>query len=138
MSGKSEAKQIKKANTKDMAKDQQSLLAAAQAAASRGDYETAARAYAQFAARLEEKVDQQTADLEHRDHELAILNSVQEGLASDLDLFAIFEIVGQKLGQIYPDDDIALGTYDAATDWMTPHFILDEVVVPEEEKSSNA
>ena len=67
---------------------------------------------ADLVSNLEEKVEARTADLEQRNQELEIINSVQDGLAAELDLQAIFEIVGAKLGEIYPDDDIALGIYD--------------------------
>jgi GAF domain-containing protein/DNA-binding response OmpR family regulator/anti-sigma regulatory factor (Ser/Thr protein kinase) len=78
---------------------------------------------ADLVSNLEDKVEERTADLEHRNNELAIINSVQEGLGAELDLHAIFEVVGHKLGDIYHEDDMALGTYDEARDLLTPHFV---------------
>ncbi len=80
---------------------------------------------------LEERVEERTADLQEaneslaeRNDELAIINSVQEGLAAELDLQAIFEIVGEKLREIYPGDDIALETFDAQIDLFTSRYLL--------------
>jgi len=40
-------------------------------------------------------------ETEQRNAELAIINSVQEGLASKLDIDAIYELVGDKIREIF-------------------------------------
>ena len=40
-------------------------------------------------------------DTEERAAELAIINSVQEGLASKLDMQAIYDLVGDKIREIF-------------------------------------
>jgi GAF domain-containing protein/CheY-like chemotaxis protein len=47
--------------------------------------------------------------------ELAIINSVQEGLASKLDFNAIIDLVGDKLHEIFNPDILLIGIYNPAT-----------------------
>ena len=68
---------------------------------------------------LEKRVEERTADLAQRNNELAIINAVQNGLVAELNMEAIFEIVGEQLRNIYPQDGVSIGTYDAANDlWI--------------------
>jgi GAF domain-containing protein len=50
--------------------------------------------------------------LAQRSAELAILNSVQEGLASKLDIQAIYHLVGDKVRAIFHADTTYINTYD--------------------------
>ena len=45
-------------------------------------------------------------ELAQRNAELAVINSIQQGLASKLDFNGIFELVGEKLHEIFPRFDI--------------------------------
>ena len=72
---------------------------------------------------LEDRVAERTAelnqantDLEQRAAELAVINSVQEGLASKLDFQAIIELVGQKIMQVFDSEGIGIRIYDPETD----------------------
>jgi PAS domain S-box-containing protein len=60
-----------------------------------------------------------------RNAELAIINSVQEGIASKLDVHAIYELVGEKLGQIFPNTDVTVGRYEPATDMATGEYMVE-------------
>jgi GAF domain-containing protein len=62
---------------------------------------------------------------QERAAELAIINRVQDALASKLDLQAIFEAVGEELVTLFGEHDVSLSTYDAATDRMHPHFAVE-------------
>lgn len=44
--------------------------------------------------------------------ELAVINSVQEGLASKLDMQAIYDLVGDKISEIFNAQSVAIGSYD--------------------------
>ena len=99
--------------------DLQQLLAAAQAAEAKNDLETAVASYARLVAALENKGEQQTIELQtanenlaERNNELAIINSVQEAVAAALDLQTIFEIVGEKLSELYDGHSVSLDTYE--------------------------
>ncbi|MGE5251247.1 MAG: GAF domain-containing protein [Bacteroidota bacterium] len=67
---------------------------------------------------LEQKVEQRTEELNRRVNELAIINSVQEGLAKQLDLQTIIDLVNQKVGEIFASDTTVVFLYDAERDWV--------------------
>ena len=54
------------------------------------------------------------SETEQRAAELAIINSVQQGLASKLDYQAILDLVGDKIREIFDAQGVAIGTYDHA------------------------
>ncbi|HZY44843.1 MAG TPA: GAF domain-containing protein, partial [Anaerolineae bacterium] len=72
---------------------------------------------------LEQRVAERTAELNARVDELAIINSVQAGLASKLDLQAIIDLVGDKLRDILNSDDIGIRLYDEQTDRV--HYLYE-------------
>jgi GAF domain-containing protein len=70
---------------------------------------------AQWAQGLEQKVEERTEELNARVDELAVINSVQEGLASKLDFTAIIDLVGDELREIFNPDILLIGLYNPAT-----------------------
>ena len=52
-----------------------------------------------------------------RNAELAVINSVQEGLSRSLKLQEIVDLVGEKVGQIFNADTVMAAMYDAQRDW---------------------
>jgi PAS domain S-box-containing protein len=77
-------------------------------------------------ATLEQKVQERTREmqvanigLEQRNTELAIINSVQEGLASKLDLQAICELIGEKVGEMFNVQVIDIVTYEPTTNLIS-------------------
>jgi len=74
---------------------------------------------AQWSQGLEQKVEERTAELsasnanlEQRNAELAIINSIQSGLASELDFRAIVDLVGDKLHEVFATPDLGIRWYD--------------------------
>ncbi len=63
-------------------------------------------------ARLFDETQRLLKETEDRAAELAIINSVQEGLASKLDMQAIYDLVGDKIREIFDAQVVALGTLD--------------------------
>ena len=61
---------------------------------------------------LEKIVAERTAQLSHRVEELAVINSVQEGLAAQMDMQAIYYLVGEKIREIFNAQVIDIVTYD--------------------------
>jgi len=71
-----------------------------------------------------------------RNSELQIINSVQAGLASKLDMQGIYDLVGDRLREIFSAQIVVMGTYDQATDLLqyvyAGHSGLSEGVMPAE------
>jgi signal transduction histidine kinase/CheY-like chemotaxis protein len=59
-------------------------------------------------------------ETEERNAELGVINSVQEGLVSEVEIDRIYELVGEKLGEIFPGMDVSIRIYDPETDLI--HF----------------
>jgi GAF domain-containing protein len=67
-------------------------------------------------------------ETEMRANELVIINSVQHGLASNLDILSIFELVGQRISEIFAGHAVGLYRYDAETDLVEPMFMVERGV----------
>jgi GAF domain-containing protein/CheY-like chemotaxis protein/tetratricopeptide (TPR) repeat protein len=67
-------------------------------------------------ARLFEETQRLLKETEQRAAELAIINSVQQGLASKLDMQGIYDLVGDKIREIFDAQVIFISTYDPKTD----------------------
>ncbi len=78
-------------------------------------------------ARLMEENEQLRHMLEERDAELAIIQSVQEGLVSRLDVQAIYDLVGDKIRGIFHNSDVEIRIYDPKTNLIHfPYFTDNE------------
>ena len=64
-------------------------------------------------ARLFDETQRLLKETEQRNAELAIINSVQAGLAKKLVLQDIVELVGDKLREIFEADTVSVGMYEA-------------------------
>jgi GAF domain-containing protein/CheY-like chemotaxis protein/tetratricopeptide (TPR) repeat protein len=86
---------------------------------------------AQWSQGLEQKVAQRTEELqasnaliEQRASELEIINSVQGGLAAQLDFQAIIDLVGDKIRGIFGTADMSIALYDRRSNLMTmPYYV---------------
>ncbi|MGD8850081.1 MAG: GAF domain-containing protein, partial [Anaerolineales bacterium] len=77
-------------------------------------------------ARLFNKTQQLLEETEARNAELAIINIVQSALASKLDIQAIYDIVGDKLQEVFSDAQVVdILTYDPATQLFHPRFVIE-------------
>jgi signal transduction histidine kinase/DNA-binding response OmpR family regulator/GTP-sensing pleiotropic transcriptional regulator CodY len=54
--------------------------------------------------------------------ELAVINSIQQGLAHQLDLQAIIDLVGDKLREVFATGSLSIGWFDEATWTVTPVY----------------
>jgi signal transduction histidine kinase len=75
---------------------------------------------------LEQKVEERTAELRDRVDELAIINSVQAGLASQLDVNAIYELIGEQLRSLFDSQAISIVSFDVGRDIRHYHYILEQ------------
>src|SRR5207248_4083882 len=87
---------------------------------------------AQWSQGLEQKVEERTeelttsnASLGQRNAELAIINSIQSGLASELDFKAIVDLVGDKLRQVFGGIDLGISWYDDKANLLHYHYTYD-------------
>ena len=63
-------------------------------------------------AQLFEETNRLLSETEQRAQELAIINSVQEGLASKLDMQAIFDLVGDKIQSMFNAQSVLISSFD--------------------------
>jgi PAS domain S-box-containing protein len=77
---------------------------------------------------LEQKVNERTQELqtsnlslEQRNVELAVINSIQQGLAAKLDFQLGVDLVGDKLREVFNTPDLSIGWYDATANLI--HFL---------------
>ena len=62
---------------------------------------------------LEKIVEQRTKEVSQRAAELSVINSVQEGLAKELDIQGIYNLVGDRLCDLFPDTQtLVIRTFD--------------------------
>ena len=66
-------------------------------------------------ARLFDEIQRLLRETESRNAELAIINSVQNGLASELDIDAIIHLIGDEIRTIFSGADVEISLYDPAT-----------------------
>ena len=74
-------------------------------------------------ARLFDETTRLLDETQQRNAELAIINSVQAGLASKLDFQGIIDLVGDKLREVFDTGDIGIRTYDKKTNLV--HYLYE-------------
>ena len=63
-------------------------------------------------ARLFDETKRLLTETDQRAAELAIINGVQQGLASELDMQAMYDLVGDKIREIFDAQVVDIGIYD--------------------------
>jgi len=76
-------------------------------------------------ARLFDETGRLLKETRQRAAELRTINSVQEGLAQKLDMASIYELVGGKLQEIFPNTDLSIGVYDPETGLFSAPFLIE-------------
>ena len=79
-------------------------------------------------ARLFDETQRLLQETEQHNKELALINSVQDGLARELNQQAIIELVGEKIHEILHVENMSIRLYDGATGLISYPFILDSGV----------
>ncbi|HEU5297661.1 MAG TPA: GAF domain-containing protein, partial [Burkholderiaceae bacterium] len=86
----------------------------------------------QWAQGLEAKVAERTAELqaqrtqaEQRATELAVINSVQQGIAGSLDFRSIVDLVGDKLREVFRTNNLGIRWADRSTEPHTIHYLYE-------------
>ena len=76
-------------------------------------------------ARLFDETQRLLKETEQRNAELAVINSIQQGLASKLDLQAVIDLVGDKLCEIFSADVVGIALFDRARNVMSYPYLMD-------------
>ena len=77
------------------------------------------------AARLFDETQRLLEETEQRNAELAVINSIQQGLVAQLDLNAIIDLVGDKLREVFATADLTIAWFDEATFTATPVYVYE-------------
>ena len=64
---------------------------------------------------LEKTIQERTGELSARVAELAVINNVQEGLVSKLDMQSIYDLVGNKIRDAFDAQVVLIGSFDEST-----------------------
>ncbi|MEO7264383.1 MAG: GAF domain-containing protein [Ferruginibacter sp.] len=75
-------------------------------------------------ARLFDETNRLLKETEQRTAELAIINSVQEGLASKLDIQSIYDLVGDKIRDVFNAQGITISFFDRQKNYITHPYYL--------------
>ena len=67
-------------------------------------------------ARLFDETQRLLKETEQRAAELAIINSVQQALAAELNMQGIYDAVGDKIREIFNQADVGIRIYDPQTE----------------------
>ncbi|MGZ3852787.1 MAG: GAF domain-containing protein [Flavisolibacter sp.] len=67
---------------------------------------------------LEKIVAERTAQLSNRIEELAVINTVQQALVSEMNIQGIYELIGEKVREIFNAHVVDIVTYDSETNLM--------------------
>ena len=78
-------------------------------------------------ARLFDETNRLLKETEQRTAELAVINSVQEGLAKELDVQGIYEVVGDRLCSLFPDTQtLVIRTFDHEAGIEHFHYAIEK------------
>lgn len=70
-------------------------------------------------ARLLKETEQRTA-------ELAVINSVQEALAKELDMQTIYDMVGERIRELFDAQVVGIATFDHAKELEIIHYLIEK------------
>ena len=76
-------------------------------------------------ARLFDETQRLLKETDARAAELSIINSVQQGLANKLDAQSIYELVGEKLRELFDSQSISIVGLDAERNLRRYHYLLE-------------
>ena len=76
-------------------------------------------------ARLFDETKRLLGETDERAAELAVVNSVQRGLAENLDMQAMYDLVGDKIREIFDAQVVTVATYDHDADTMAVPYTIE-------------
>jgi signal transduction histidine kinase/CheY-like chemotaxis protein/putative methionine-R-sulfoxide reductase with GAF domain len=79
-------------------------------------------------ARLFDETQRLLKETEARNAELAVINGIQQGMASQLEFQAVIELVGDKLREVLGTQEISIRLWDEASNITTPVYVVEHGV----------
>jgi GAF domain-containing protein/DNA-binding response OmpR family regulator len=76
-------------------------------------------------ARLFDETKRLLKEADERAAELALINSVQQGLAANLDMQAMYDLVGDKIQEIFNAQVVDIASVDYAADLLRWHYAIE-------------
>jgi K+-sensing histidine kinase KdpD/DNA-binding response OmpR family regulator/ligand-binding sensor domain-containing protein len=77
-------------------------------------------------ARLFDETQRLLKETEQRNAELAVINSVQEGLVAQMDMQAIYNLVGDKIQEIFDAQAVVIRTFDKKSELEYYYYIFEK------------
>ena len=77
---------------------------------------------------LENTVRERTYEIQQRAEELAVINSVQDGLVRELDIQTIYNLVGDKIRDIFEAQAVMIATFDHEKDVENFQYMIEKGV----------
>ncbi|MDB5231293.1 MAG: hypothetical protein JWN76_2098 [Chitinophagaceae bacterium] len=77
-------------------------------------------------AKLFDETNRLLKETEQQKGELAVINSVQEGLAKALDMQTIYDLVGNRIRDLFDAQVVGIATFDYATDTEHIHYLIEK------------
>lgn len=77
-------------------------------------------------ARLFDETNRLLGETQQRNAELAVVNSVQEGLVAKMDMQAIYDLVGNKIHDIFDAQVVVIRTYDHEKELVSFEYVIEK------------
>ncbi len=77
-------------------------------------------------ARLFDEKNRFLNETEQRTAELAVINSVQEGLAKELDIQAIYDLVGDRIRELFDAQVVSIATFDHENETENIQYLIEK------------
>ncbi|MES2957562.1 MAG: GAF domain-containing protein, partial [Pseudomonadota bacterium] len=74
---------------------------------------------------LTSELHERTVQLAQRDGELALINSIQQGIAAKLGFQAIVDLVGDRLGEVFKSQDLSIRWWDDQADMLETLYVVE-------------
>jgi signal transduction histidine kinase len=75
---------------------------------------------------LENTVEDRTAEINQRVEELAVINSVQDGLAAEMDIQGIYDLVGDRIRDLFDAQVVVIRTFDRENDLEVFNYAIEK------------
>jgi hypothetical protein len=66
------------------------------------------------------------SEAEQRNAELAVINSVQQGLVAEMDMQGIYDLVGDRIQELFNAQVVAIATFDHEKNMEDFHYIFED------------